>query len=186
MTQRTERTRQRISSSALQLFAERGFDAVTVNEIAATAGVSHMTVFRHFATKEDMVVSDPFDPLIAASVATQPTDLSPFERARRGILAAWDSLPAENAKDLATLTLRLRLISTHSGLRARMWETTHATTQAVAAALREGGAAPLVAEAAAGACIGALTAALLVWAEQPTSTFSEAMQTALGALAGQG
>jgi AcrR family transcriptional regulator len=47
-------TRQAISNAATRLFFERGFDRVTVDEIAETADVGRMTVFNHFPRKEDM------------------------------------------------------------------------------------------------------------------------------------
>jgi len=47
-------TRQGISNVATRLFFERGFEQVTVDEIAAAADVGRMTVFNHFARKEDM------------------------------------------------------------------------------------------------------------------------------------
>ena len=47
-------TRQGISNAATRLFLERGFDQVTVDEIAAAADVGRMTVFNHFPRKEDM------------------------------------------------------------------------------------------------------------------------------------
>src|ERR1700744_5755073 len=47
-------TRQNISDVATQLFLERGFDHVTVDEIAEAADVGRMTVFNHFPRKEDM------------------------------------------------------------------------------------------------------------------------------------
>jgi AcrR family transcriptional regulator len=46
--------RQSISNAATLLFLERGFDHVTVDEIAAAADVGRMTVFNHFPRKEDM------------------------------------------------------------------------------------------------------------------------------------
>ncbi|HEY0778610.1 MAG TPA: helix-turn-helix domain-containing protein [Gemmatirosa sp.] len=49
-------TRQRISDVATALFYARGFDAVTVDEIATAAGVSKMTVFNHFARKEELIL----------------------------------------------------------------------------------------------------------------------------------
>lgn len=186
MTSRTERTRERIVSAALALFAQHGFDQVTVNEIAAAANVSHMTVFRHFPTKEDIVVGDPFDPLMAAAVAAQPANLAPLERARRGLIKEWLALrdgPQVNSESQIQL---IQLITGHSGLRARMWEANHATQQAIAAALREGGASALAAEAAAGACIGALTAALLAWGANPAKPLNDTILAALEALAPAG
>jgi len=47
-------TRQKISDVATALFIKRGFDQVTVDDIAEAADVSRMTVFNHFARKEDM------------------------------------------------------------------------------------------------------------------------------------
>lgn len=47
-------TRQAISNAATRLFVARGFDAVTIDEIAAAADVGRMTVFNHFARKEDL------------------------------------------------------------------------------------------------------------------------------------
>jgi len=49
-----QQTRQLIADTARRLFAERGFDAVTVVEVARAAEVSEATVFNYFATKEDL------------------------------------------------------------------------------------------------------------------------------------
>jgi AcrR family transcriptional regulator len=51
-----ERTRQALSDAAVALFLERGFDAVSVAEVAAAAEVSKPTLFRYFPAKEDLVL----------------------------------------------------------------------------------------------------------------------------------
>ncbi|MET9267157.1 helix-turn-helix domain-containing protein [Amycolatopsis sp. NPDC004079] len=50
------KTRARIAEVATGLFLERGFDAVTIAEVAAAAGVSKVTVFSHFERKEDLLL----------------------------------------------------------------------------------------------------------------------------------
>jgi AcrR family transcriptional regulator len=52
-----QQTRQLIFGTAARLFAERGFDAVTVAEVARAADVSEVTVFNYFPTKEDLFFS---------------------------------------------------------------------------------------------------------------------------------
>ncbi|MBP0937507.1 TetR family transcriptional regulator [Streptomyces sp. KCTC 0041BP] len=50
------RTRQQLAGTALELFLERGFDAVSVADVAAAAEVSKPTLFRYFPSKEDLVL----------------------------------------------------------------------------------------------------------------------------------
>ena len=59
-------TRQAISDAAMALFVERGFDAVTVTEVAAAADVSEKTVFNHFSCKEELLFD--LDPDIEAAL----------------------------------------------------------------------------------------------------------------------
>jgi len=54
-------TRAKISQAATRLFLERGFDAVTVAEVAREAGVSSVTVFKHFPRKEDLLLDRQVD-----------------------------------------------------------------------------------------------------------------------------
>lgn len=69
-------TRERISESAIALFLERGFDATTVDDIAAAADVSKRSFFDYFPTKEDVIFAwqDNFGESLAAAVAERPTD----------------------------------------------------------------------------------------------------------------
>jgi len=63
-----QRTRQEIADTALRLFVERGFERVTVAEVAQATGVSEKTVFNYFPTKEDLFF-DEIDEREAALVA---------------------------------------------------------------------------------------------------------------------
>ena len=74
------------------MFDDHGYDETTIADIAAAAGVTQMTFFRHFPAKELVVVDDPYDPAIAHAVAVQAADLPVVERVRRGLLAAWEQL----------------------------------------------------------------------------------------------
>jgi AcrR family transcriptional regulator len=173
-------TRARLQREALRLFAERGYDETTIADVAAAAGVTQMTFFRHFPAKELVVVEDPYDPAIAQAVAAQPDDLPVVERVRRGLLAAWQQL--EDA-DQAELRLRLRIAAGHRGLRARMRENNLRTEAAIAAALTERGVPAFQAVVAAAAVIGALTAALLGWANDPDAApIGDAVTAALALL----
>ncbi|MCU1393523.1 MAG: transcriptional regulator, TetR family [Ilumatobacteraceae bacterium] len=83
-----ERTRADIVRVATRMFARRGFDDVTVEEIAAEAEVSHRTFYRYFATKEELVLG----PLqlkldnLAESLAARPHDEPVVASVRSAIL----------------------------------------------------------------------------------------------------
>ncbi|WP_298460901.1 TetR/AcrR family transcriptional regulator [uncultured Cellulomonas sp.] len=180
MTGRAQATRDRLQRCALELFVQRGFDATTVEDIARAAGVSHMTFFRHFPTKDAVLLDDPYDPVIADAVLAQPRVLPALERVRRGFLAAWAGLP-EPADEQTRV--RIRIMAEHPGLRARAWENNQRTEDVVVAALVADGVARLEARVAAAACLGALLAALLDWgADDAGDTLGARVVTALGHL----
>lgn len=83
-----EQTRQLISGSASRLFAERGFDAVTVAEVARAAEVSEMTVFNHFPTKEDLFFEkmEFFEERLLEAVRARAEGVSAVDAFRRLIL----------------------------------------------------------------------------------------------------
>ena len=157
-------THHRLRSIALALFLEQGFDATTVNEIALAAGVSHMTFFRHFPTKEAVVLDDPYDEAIAAAVLAQNRGLPALERVRLGITSAWAALPEPT--ELETRS-RVRLIAEHEGLLARSWQNNRRTGELIAEALISDGVDAVEARVAAAACLAAVMEALLLWGVSP-------------------
>ncbi|MFI7058449.1 TetR family transcriptional regulator [Streptosporangium canum] len=77
-----EQTQRRIAAVALRLFAERGFDAVTINEIAEAAEVAKVTLFKYFPTKESLVLRGVGEEDLAGIVAVRPPGQSPLEALR--------------------------------------------------------------------------------------------------------
>ena len=122
-------TRAAIQQHALRLFLANGYDATTVEHIAAAAGVSHMTFFRYFPTKEDVVLADEYDPLIVASIVARPPEETPLASVREAI---GDGLA--HIYDIArdALFVRTRLILGTPQLRARLWEQQAATEGMIA------------------------------------------------------
>ena len=80
-----QRTRERIAAVATALFLERGFDDVTVAEVAAQAGVSKVTVFAHFPRKEDLLLDREPEAvaLVSAAVRDRAAGTSPVRALRR-------------------------------------------------------------------------------------------------------
>lgn len=177
---KAERTRRRLQDQAISLFAEHGFDNVTVEEVASAAGVSHMTFFRYFPTKESVVLDDPHDPVIGEAVRHQDADLTALERVRRAILESWNAL---QAPDDEQTRLRIRLAASNRSLRARIWENNLRTEEIIVEALTATGISKLEARVAAGSVNGALTAALFDWAEeQDSGTLGERIREAMDLL----
>ncbi len=77
-------TRQAISNAATRLFFVRGFEQVTVDEIAAAASVGRMTVFNHFPRKEDMFFDRDAEgrELVCAAVREREPGVAPVEALR--------------------------------------------------------------------------------------------------------
>jgi len=166
--QKKASTRAAIQEHAMRLFLAQGFDETTVEMIAAAANVSQMTCFRHFPTKEAMVLSDPYDPMIAACVAAEPATLRSFDRICNGVLKSMDHIAPD---DLSLVLERTRLIMRTPQLRARYWEQQTATRAIFTQALRRpDGEDDFGLELVASACTGALTTVIEFWAGQPDGT----------------
>jgi AcrR family transcriptional regulator len=90
-----QRTREQIVDAAFKLFAERGFAATTVADIAAAADIAPRTFFAYFPSKEEVVFYD-FDGLfesLKAAIEGRPADVSAIDALREWVAQA---LPAEH------------------------------------------------------------------------------------------
>lgn len=71
------KTRTAIRGAAFRLIAKQGYEATTVEQIAEASEVSPSTVFRYFPTKEDIVLTDEYDPVMASVLRSRPAGESP-------------------------------------------------------------------------------------------------------------
>ena len=153
-------TRDRLRASALRLFAEQGYDATTVEQIAAAAGVSHMTFFRYFPAKEDVALADSYDPMIAALFGRTPAGWPLARRIRAALL---DGLEQIYGADRDALLAQSKLIVSTPVLRERLWADQMATQECILEALGpESGFGDRVVVAA---CLAAASTAILAWVE---------------------
>lgn len=178
---RWERTHQALQDAALTLFAEHGYDATSTARIARSAGVSEMTLFRHFASKSALVLQDPFDPVIADAVRTRPAGEPPLRAVAEAIRQTWSQVSPQVADALRT---RLAIIAGATSLRGAQ-DTHAATTEAITRALTDRGVPPEEARVAGAAVIGGLSVALLDWARSHQADLHEALGRALNVLGGQ-
>jgi AcrR family transcriptional regulator len=156
-------TRRALQEHALRLFVEHGYEATTVERIAAAAGVSHMTFFRYFPTKEDVVAADDYDPMIEELIRSRPDSEHPIERVHA---AMREGLAKVYLADRDALLVRTRLLASTPALRARMWENYHATQELLERALGGGRVPSFELKVIAAACLSTLVTAILDWAEQ--------------------
>jgi AcrR family transcriptional regulator len=83
---------------ALDLFERRGFDAVSVAQVAASAGVAPVTIYRHFGSKERLVTWDAYDPPVLAGLRQHLRSSPPLDAMRRAIVDALDAIYAEDRR----------------------------------------------------------------------------------------
>lgn len=96
----------RVQEIAVRYFTRRGFDAVTVEEIAAEADVAPITIYRHFGTKERLVLWDEFDPPILEEIGKRLGDTPPLEAVRLALGLLLDEVyDREGPMALARATL---------------------------------------------------------------------------------
>lgn len=180
-------TRDELMQHAARLFAERGFDAVTTEDIADAADVSQRTFFRHFPSKEAVLYGhvDELRDTMAAAFAARPADEHVVDAVRAAVRTIAEHY-ADN-HDEAYLQARLAAAFPSVAAHARAvvqaeWE--HELTAAIAARM---GADPLVdpfPEVLAGAAFAAFRSAIRRWgATGGRADFGELLDESLLVLA---
>ena len=132
---RKRRTAEAIVAAALELFAERGFERTTIEQIAAAADISRRTFFRYFADKEELFFAEDERLLevVEATLDAAPAGEPVLELARRATRA----LAAHSVADPERRLARERLIAATPALQARRLAKNLRWEQAIAARLRE-------------------------------------------------
>ncbi len=158
-----QRTRQAIQREAMRLFDAQGYEATTIEQIAAAAEVSPSTFFRYYPTKEDVVLSDDYDPLVAAALLARPADEPLATSIRRALVDTMRPLLDEEASMLWT---RSKLVLGVPSLRARIFEGAEEMREALAGALSERTGRPaddFHLNVLAGVVAGAMSVAAFKW-----------------------
>ena len=128
------KTRQAIRTATYTLIEEQGYDATTIEQIADRAEVSPSTVFRYFPTKEDIVLTDEYDPVMLEELRARPADEPWMESIRHVMRRALDVGMGEEPE---VTRLRTKLGVEVPAVRSRMMESMSATGRLLRQALAE-------------------------------------------------
>ncbi len=178
-------TRRRLQEIAIEMFSARGYDEVTIEELAAAAGISRRTFFRYFNSKADTLMAD-FDEdveRLRSALAGSDPDLPLMDAIRQAVVA----VNSYRAEDLAHLRHRTQLqhgnpaLVAHSILHYERWQ----SVVAEFAADRLGRPAEaLLPQVIARSVFGAAYAGFASWLSDDSGDLGPRLDAALRALAG--
>lgn len=176
------KTRAAIQHEALRLFRLQGYEATTIEQIVDAAEVSPSTFFRYFPSKEALVLTDDYDPLIIETIRSQPSELEPIQAVRRGLSTVFRAL---NKEELAEMRNRADLALSVPELRAATLDQFAQTIRQISGVVAErvGRARDdFAVETLAGAILGVMIAAEFHWVEHPEIDLIALIDDALGQL----
>lgn len=161
MPRNREEARRRLQRAALELFAENGFDHTTAAQIAAQAGVTERTFFRHFPDKREVLFDgqNVLGVALSDAIAKTPPELPPMQVLRRALA----SITAMLEQNRQFSEPRQRIISVTPALQEREVAKHVALIRVVAEALQRRGVEKHRANLAAQAGLAALGYALDRW-----------------------
>jgi AcrR family transcriptional regulator len=157
----------RLMQAAYELYLERGYERVTVAEIAERAGLTKRTFFRYFTDKREVLFSgaSEFQETVVSSVVGAPEDASPIDAVAGALTQAGAGLA--ELGDAARQ--RQRLIDSSTDLREREMIKMAALTAAIGGALRQRGVLDQAADLTAQAGITVFKTAFERWARREGS-----------------
>jgi AcrR family transcriptional regulator len=157
--------RGRLGQAAFELFAERGFEQVTVAEIAERAGLTERTFFRYFADKREVLFagSEEFQALFVSSVENAPESAAPID----AVAAALYAQAAMFMERVVGVRRRQAIIAAHPELRERELIKLATVAAAVAETLRRRGVGEPSASLAAEAGMAVFRIAFEGWIADP-------------------
>ena len=168
--------RGRLQRAALELFREAGYERTTAAEIAARAGVTERTFFRHFMDKREVLFDGEaiLRAALTASMASAPEGLGPLDTLFR---AFRDVLPVLEG-NRAFSKPRHEIISRTPALHERELAKTGALAEALAAELKARGVADMPAVLAARIGMAAFVQATVAWLDEPDPGLGERLERA--------
>ncbi|MCU1246967.1 MAG: TetR family transcriptional regulator [Acidobacteria bacterium] len=159
--------RERLVRASLELYSDPGFEQTTVADIAARAGVTERTFFRHFADKREVLFdgSAEFQQGVLAGIDAAPATASALDAAAAGMDAAAAFL--QSRPDLEFPRLRASVIAANPSLLERELLKLATVTAASARALQDRGATAMEAGIASEAAMAAFRLAFERWVASP-------------------
>jgi AcrR family transcriptional regulator len=167
--------------AALKLFHEKGYDGTTAAEIAARAGVTERTFFRHFPDKREVLFNEAeLGAKLQAAIAEAPPKLGPVE----AVVWAFQSLAPMFEENLPFAEPGQAVIAQTPALQERQLAKTASITRTIAEALRHRAIEPALADLAAATGMAATGHGLQTWVQDPSSPLVEHFEKAFLALKG--
>ncbi len=163
--QKKDQTRTALASAAIDLFTERGYDQVTVAEIAEAVGVSRRTAFRYFPAKDDLIMENPNQWM---SVFNASLEANQHLRVSQRLREAAYAVAAHIEADPEPVAQLFALAFTHPALSASYARNSQAWIERVAEELTSSAQTscdPLTVTVLAAAYMGMVNSVCVSWAQ---------------------
>ena len=175
-----DEARRRLQQATLELFQERGYETTTTAQIAARAGVTERTFFRHFPDKREALFDgeEAFRDALAEAVAAAPGEMAAMEV----LLVAFVSVGPMLERNRAFTEPRQALLARTPALQERVLTKTASVTRALSAALERRGVDEALANLAAPVGMAAFSYAAKAWFDDPEPGLKAHLQRAFRTL----